>query len=240
MVIANFWSGRNNNEKEKSPNQIHLWVLCLVPHPIPFLPGLPPWQSWVLFPAVWVSLGLPRCTFQFVIQYFGCSPRAPGFIPGSVTRHTHCVITSFKAHDEIEPWEERKSGKLAGEITSAFRGGGRSSCWVRVVWGEREAEAIWERNQYRDHRRSEEFKEQETSRGQLVLRAQSGADKVREERERAEDSSQFMWGEARRCQKWGCFWSRELITKSVGASKRHKPHGKHWSGIVLEKRIYTK
>lgn len=52
--------------------------------------------------------------------------------------------------------------------------------------GEREAEAIWERNQYRDHRRSEEFKEQETSRGQLVLRAQSGADKVREERERAE------------------------------------------------------
>lgn len=75
---------------------------------------------------------------ESVIKYFGWSICVSHFIPSLVTCHVYYIIADFKAQNKIKPWKDNfflESGKLAGEITSAFRRNGRSRCWVHIVQG---------------------------------------------------------------------------------------------------------
>ena len=77
-------------------------------------------------------------TLELFIKYFGCSICVSCFIPSSVTCRLSYILTDFKAHNKIKPWKSSfflGSGKLAGEITSAFSSNGRSRCLVRIVQG---------------------------------------------------------------------------------------------------------
>lgn len=79
-----------------------------------------------------------ECILESVIKYFVWSICVSHFIPSLVTCHIYYIIADFKAQNKIKPWKDNfflESGKLAGEITSAFRHSGRSRCWVQTVQG---------------------------------------------------------------------------------------------------------